>query len=617
MNSRLGELPLAAAFPPAEIDQWRQAALGVLRKSGKAGDDAPPEAVDDLLAKTTYDGIRVAALYTAQAETPPTGVPGVSPYVRGRHPLGSAASGWDVRQRHADPDVATSKAEILADLEHGVTSLWIVLGAGGIAPRDLPALLDGVHLDLASVVLDAGASTAEAAGLFCSMLAQGHADAGRVNGNLGADPIGLHAATGLPVDLAQLTSLAARVAKDYPGLRAGMVDATPYHDAGASDAQELGCSIATGVAYLRALTEAGLSTAAALGTLEFRYAATVDQFLTIAKLRAARRLWARVAEVVGEPAAGGMRQHAVTSSAMMTARDPWVNMLRTTVACFAAGVGGADAVTVTPFDACLGLPDGFSRRIARNTQALLLEESSLGRVIDPAGGSWYVEHLTDELARAAWSWFTEIERAGGIVAALDSGLVTSRIDETWAKRAKRIARRSNPLTGISEFPNLAEQLPKRPPAPRAATGGPLPRRRYAEVFEAMRDAADAQDTRPTVFLATVGPVATHTARATFAANLFAAGGIATVTSGASTDAAEIAQRFTDSGLSVACLCSSDKVYAERAEEIAAALRAAGATKVWLAGPPKKFAGVDAYLFAGCDAVAVLETTLADLNAKAA
>ncbi|MBT8228413.1 MAG: methylmalonyl-CoA mutase small subunit [Dactylosporangium sp.] len=618
MNSRLGELPLAAAFPPADSDQWRRLALGALRKSGKAGDDTLPEAVDELLAKVTYDGITIAALHSGSTERPPIGVPGAPPFVRGRQAAGAVATGWDVRQRHAHPDAGVARAEILADLEHGVTSLWLVLGQAGLAPAELPAVLDGVHLDLAGVVLDAGAQTAEAAEIFLNVADDGHAPTAKVNGNLGADPIGLHATAGTPIDLPVLTTLAARIRGSFPNLRTGMVDATPYHDAGGSDAQELGCSIATGVAYLRALTAAGLTAADAFAQLEFRYAATVDQFLTVAKLRAARRLWARVAEVAGAPQIGAQRQHAVTSSAMMTARDPWVNMLRTTVACFAAGIGGADAVTVEPFDACLGLPDAFSRRIARNTQALLLEESNLAKVIDPAGGSWYVEHLTDELARTAWDWFTEIERAGGIVAALDTGLVTARIDATWATRSKRVAKRSHPITGVSEFPNLDEQLPVRAPAPVAAGGGVLPRRRYAQVFETLRDRADAHPgSRPTVFLATIGSVAAHTARASFAANLFAAGGIATVSGGPGTDVAEIARRFADSGLPVACLCSTDKLYAEHAEDVAAALVAAGAKKVWLAGAPKRYAGVDAYLHLGCDTVAVLETTLADLDVKAA
>ncbi|NDZ98894.1 methylmalonyl-CoA mutase, partial [Streptomyces sp. SID10116] len=263
----------------------------------------------------------------------------------------------------------------------------------------------------------------------------------------------------------EVADLARLCGERYPGLRALTVDALPFHEAGASAAQELGASLATGVEYLRALHDAGLSVDKAFAQLEFRFAATADQFLTIAKLRAARRLWARVAEVSGAPAAGAQRQHAVTSPVMMTRRDPWVNMLRTTVACLGAGVGGANAVTVLPFDHELGLPDAFARRIARNTSTILLEESHLARVIDPAGGSWYVERLTDELAHAAWDFFKEIERADGQAAALRSGFVGDRIAATWAERKKKLARRREPITGVSEFPLLTERPVEREPAP--------------------------------------------------------------------------------------------------------------------------------------------------------
>ncbi|MGW2065924.1 methylmalonyl-CoA mutase family protein, partial [Streptomyces sp. NPDC001937] len=407
---------------------------------------------------------------------------------------------------------------------------------------------------------------------------------------------------------------AERCAKEYPGLRALTVDALPYHEAGGSAAQELGSSLATGVAYLRALTGAGLSVEAACAQLEFRYAATADQFLTIAKLRAARRLWARVAEVCGAADAGAQRQHAVTSPVMMTRRDPWVNMLRTTLACLGAGVGGADSVTVLPFDHALGLPDAFARRIARNTSTILMEESHLARVIDPAGGSWYVERLTTELADAAWAFFQEIERAGGQAAALGSGLIGERLAATWAARSKDLARRKEPVTGVSEFPHLAERLVERKAAPAAdgASGG-LPTVRRDEAFEALRARSDAHlaetGRRPRVFLAALGPASAHTARATFASNLFQAGGIEPVHDPASVDASTAAEAFATSGATVACLCSGDALYAEQADAVASALRTAGAQRVFLAGRPAEYPGVDEYVFAGCDVVAVLSSVL--------
>ncbi|WP_182905539.1 methylmalonyl-CoA mutase subunit beta [Microbispora sp. H13382] len=583
----------AAGFPQATREQWRALAADVLRRSGWGG---PPDAVEDALSTTTYDAVAVAPLYDA-ADLPQT--PRV---VRGPGP-------WDVRQRHADPDPAATREAIHADLENGVTSLWLDLNV--IDPAALPAVLDGVLLDLAPVVLDAGPRTAEAAEAFLRHVEKTAGGVALPGGNLGADPIGLAARTGAGVDAGAAAALAGRCAADHPGLRAITVDALPYHDAGGADAEELGCSIATGVAYLRALTGAGLTAEQAFGQLEFRYAATADQFLTIAKLRAARRMWARVAEVVGGP--GVQLQHAVTSSAMMTVRDPWVNMLRTTLACFAAGVGGADAVTVQPFDAGLGLPDAFARRIARNTQSLLVEEANVARVADPAGGSWYVERLTDDLAARAWEWFQEIERAGGMAAALER-LVPERLAATRARRADNLAHRRDPVTGVSEFPDLKERPVSRRPGPGLAvtSGEGLPVMRYAEEFEALRDLADARPERPTVFLATIGPVAAHTARAAFAANLFAAGGVATVAGGPGTDPAAIAAAFRDCGTPVACLCSSDRLYGEHAAAVAAALREAGARTVWLAGKGE-YEGVDATLYAGCDAIEVLRTTFDDLG----
>jgi methylmalonyl-CoA mutase len=386
-------------------------------------------------------------------------------------------------------------------------------------------------------------------------------------------------------------------------MRALTVDATPYHDAGGSDAQELGVALATGLAYLRALTDAGLSIEAALDQIEFRYAASADQFLTIAKFRAARRAWARVAQACG--AVGDrQRQHAVTSTAMMTARDPWVNMLRTTLACFGAGIGGADAVTVTPFDAMLGVPDSFGRRIARNTQSLLLEEAHLGRVVDPAGGSGYVEALTNELANTAWSWFQEIERAGGIGAALSGGLIAERLEATWAQRQHNIAHRRDAIIGVSEFPNLAEVLPKRQALPPVPTR--LPTHRYAEAFESLRDAADAHaastGARPRVVLAALGTPAAYGARVSFAQNLFAAGGIQTV----------VADPASATG-TVVCVCGTDKAYAASAEDVARSLREQGVAHVWLAGRPASYEGVDAYIYTGCDAIAVLTTVLTQLG----
>lgn len=626
-------LTLAADFEAPTRDQWQSLVAAVLSKSGLDVDESDPET---LLASKTYDGIKLRPLYTSDdaANLPEAGVPGLPPFVRGTHPEGRVADGWDTRQRHADPDVAATNAAVLADLENGANSVWLRLGTGAIPLDSLADVLNGVFLDFAPVVLDAGAEYSRAADALFAVFAERKLAGSAVTGTLGADPIGLHARTGRAHDVAPAAELAVLVSDTYPRLRTIVADALPYHDAGGSDSQELAASIATGVAYLRAMTEAGLSVDAAAAQLEFRYAATADQFLTIAKLRAARRLWARVGEVCGvSPAASGQVQHAVTSSAMLARRDPWVNMLRSTLACFGAGIGGADAITVQPFDAAIGLPDAFSRRIARNTSSILLEESKLAGVIDPAGGSWYVESLTDALARAAWEEFQAIEAEGGMVAALDSGFVAEWLEATWQARRARLATRADALTGVSEFPNLQEPEVVRPPAPADPDGGGLPKRRYAQEYEQLRDRADAHlaehGKRPRVFLATLGPVAAHNARASFASNLFAAGGIEPVSAGPTatgalglgaadgkTSVADVLAAFLQSHTEVACLCGTDLAYAEQADDVTHALTEAGAKAVLLAGKPSDaYDGVAGFVHTGCDAVEVLSTTLATLGVR--
>jgi methylmalonyl-CoA mutase len=276
-------------------------------------------------------------------------------------------------------------------------------------------------------------------------------------------------------------------------------------------------------------------------------------------------------------------------------------MLRTCVAAFAAGVGGADAVTVLPFDAALGLPDAFSRRIARNTSALLISESHLSRVADPAGGAFAVEKLTDDLAVAGWAELDRIEGSGGVLAALADGSLPGRIAEVAEARDVQVARRTRPLTGLSEFPNLHETLPERAPY---AAGAPTVRP-YGHAFEALRDEPAAG----AVFLATMGTVAAHTARATFASNLFAAGGIDVVNAGRHDDLAAVLASYAgpDGGQPVVCLVGADAAYDAWGAALVAALREAGARWVIVAGKPGDLGADDACAM-GVDALDFLTRT---------
>jgi methylmalonyl-CoA mutase len=392
-----------------------------------------------------------------------------------------------------------------------------------------------------------------------------------------------------------------------PRLRTFLASGAPASDAGASEAQEIGYVLSVGLLYLRALIDDGVDNPGSRITLEVT--ADVDVFATVAKIRALRHCWATVLENMGQPV-DTTQIVAVSADRWLTEVDPWVNILRGTAATLGAVVGGADTVTLAPFDAAAGLPGDLGRRLARNTQLLLQDESGIGRVLDPAGGSWYIETFTDELAAAGWKFFQRIEAADGPVDAADE--IGTDIAVAAARRDQDIATRKRPITGVSEFPLLDEQRPERsaePPAdtrpPVPVTGhshevNPWPQDRLADPYEELREnAGDA-----TVFLANLGPISVHTARATFAANLFAAGGVRAVSDEGHKDAESAATAFAGSGCDIACICSSDDVYSDLAEATAAALKQAGAKRVYLAGKGD-YAGVDEYIHVGVDALDVL------------
>ena len=466
------DLALAADFPAATAEQWRALVDKVLK-----GAD-----FDRKLVSTTYDGIAIQPLYTA-ADRPETSeqFPGQPDFTRGTTAAGPPHGAWEIRQTQQHPVAAEANHRILEDLDGGVNSLALRLDVGGAGAvdgvviggiDDVATLLDGVYLDLVSVVLEAGPHFAAAADLLIEIWDRNGVSVDERRGNLGADPLGALAAGGrLPGGLAPTLSDAAELAVStaaWPHVQAIHVDTAPYVDAGASEAEELAIMLAAGVEYLGALIDAGLPIDVAATQLAFTLSADADVFATIAKLRAARRLWGHALAAAGAADAAGAPLATRTATRMMTVRDPWVNMLRTTAACFAAGAGGATTVTVQPFDASVGLPDDLGRRLARNTQLVLQEESHIGLVADPAGGSFYIEELTDQLSTRAWSRFQEIQAAGGLSAVLLDGSLADALDTVRSTRMANIAKRKDPLTGVSEFPNLAE-APLERPVPEVAT----------------------------------------------------------------------------------------------------------------------------------------------------
>ncbi|MEC9216472.1 MAG: methylmalonyl-CoA mutase family protein [Pseudomonadota bacterium] len=661
-SSVAGDLALGAAFAPAERAAWQALVARVL------GD----RDFDATLVTRTYEGLDLQPLYDRAGAR----VAGAA--TRNDAGLTRGTAGWEIRQSVDHPDPAAANQALLHELASGATAVTLVMdpagehaagpGAAGIFLPDRTALatvLDGVYLQAARVALAPGPLFAGAAALMLDHLETAGVDLATARVHFGADPLAAlarhgHLAMTLPEALSAMAEIAERSAATLPAARAVTVDTTVYHAAGADEVLDLAIALSTGVAYLRAMTDHGLSVAAALAEIEFSLAAGVDLFMTVAKLRAARRLWARVAEARGGAAA--MALHVGTAERVISRRDPWVNMLRATIAGFAAGVAGADSVAVAPYDQGWGLPTDFGRRIARNAQVILQEESALGQVIDPAGGSWFIEDLTERLAQAAWHRFQEIEAAGGVAAMLADGRLQAVVAEVWAARERDLAHRRTQIIGVNMFPNLDEEAPAPPsmawpeivapwharrPVPAAVDGdlatrvaaarhgaaigdlsggaaadgedaAPITAHRLGEGFEALRDASDAwaeaHGQRPRVFIAALGTPAAHGARVDFTRNYLAAGGIEAIDRQGAPD--EIAAAFTASGLDLAIICGSDKLYEAEGAAMAAALGGAG----WLglAGRPAnadvlRAAGIETFIHAGDDCLATLRAIHAKLG----
>lgn len=620
MSSTTDDLRLAADFAPASYDDWRKLVDGVLK-------GAPFE---KLVGKTA-DGLRIEPIYPRAHDAAP---------IAGR----ALAAPWQIMQRIDHPDAAQANAQALQDLANGATGLTLVFAGSnaargfGLPPtkQALTRALDGVFLDAnIAIEFEVSPQGRDVGQHFADLLAAQKLAPGSVNVRFGFDPIGGAAVRG---GSAGDWSASAKVFGDkivqlkklgFHGPFAA-ADGRIIHDAGGSEAQELAYVLATGVDYLRALEAAGLPLDEARDAIYARLAADADQFLTMAKFRALRLLWARIEQSCGL-APKPLFVVAESAWRMLTQRDSDVNMLRATIAVFSAGLGGANAIGVLPHALAQGLPDELGRRIARNTQLILLEESNLAKVADPAAGSGGIEALTQELCQAAWTQFQAIEKAGGVFAALEQNLIQGNVATVRAARDVNIAKRKDVLTGASEFPNLKEAtasvLDATPVALAAESEAKikfdaLTPIRLAAPFEQLRDRSDAilkqTGARPQIWLANLGKPADFTARATFAKSLFEAGGIEAIDSDGFADAAALATAFKASGASLACLCSSDAVYADHAAAAAKALQAAGAKHIYLAGRPGdkeaefRSAGVGDFVVAGGNALATLQGAYANM-----
>ncbi len=410
-NDLRAPLNLEGEFDPRSPEEWRTAAEKGLGPGG----------LERLVVEVAGD-VTVGPLYTEHDASATESYPGLRPFTRGSRPLGNVTDGWEICQR-VDLSVPAEIGVLAAEeARGGATGLWISrTPADGLKNRvgDMEPLATAVDPTETAIRLDGGAVGFASAAIWVAACTRQGIELSRLEGSFGWDPLGSLASVGeLPHDLETALAMASELARwthgAAPAVRAISVDTLPHHLAGADPVQELAIATATGVEYLRRIVADGMDVDAACGQIGFVTAIGRDLFTEVAKLRALRRLWSRVAEVSGAgPDCPSAPIHAVTSPRCLSRRDPWVNMLRTTVEAFAAAAGGADAITVLPFDTALGRPDQQGRRMARNAHAVMMEESHLHRIVDPAGGSYLVEHLTDRLARAAWAGFQEIEGRGG------------------------------------------------------------------------------------------------------------------------------------------------------------------------------------------------------------
>ncbi|MER2556065.1 MAG: methylmalonyl-CoA mutase family protein [Candidatus Competibacter denitrificans] len=468
--------PTFNEFPPTPYEEWRKAIDKILK-------GAPFE---KRLITKTYEDIDLQPMYRQEdiAGLPHLdGLPGFTPYLRGATPMGYATTSWDVAQEMPYSTPAAFNAALKADLERGQNAVNIVLdrptlagvdadqaeaddvGKGGLSissVADLAAALEGVDLEKTPVYIQASTSALTFTALLAGLVKQQGKSLDKVRGAIGMDPLGQLARDGrLPRDLDGIYEVMAQLAtwakNNAPQLRTITVQGHPYHNGGASATQELAFALATAVDYLRALQARGLSIDDAAPRFRFALSIGSNFFMEIARLRAARVLWAKIIQAFGGNAESQkMRLHARTSAWNQTVYDPHVNLLRATTEAFSGAVGGCDSLHISPFDELLRVPDEFARRVARNTHTVLREESHVTKTVDPAGGSWYVENLTDAVARKTWGIFQEVEKQGGMAKALEAGWPQNQVADTASKRAANIAKRKDIFVGTNMYPNMKE-----------------------------------------------------------------------------------------------------------------------------------------------------------------
>ncbi|MDR2911990.1 MAG: acyl-CoA mutase large subunit family protein [Alistipes sp.] len=553
-------------FPPVATEKWEE----VINADLKGAD------YERRLVWRTSEGFNVRPYYRAEdlAKVPfLAGQPGSFPFVRGT----GKCNEWRIHQTIAVVDPRKANAEAIAALEAGCDSVGFCIASDDFSEGDLGALLNGIVLGAVEIVF-CGKGTPRVAEMMLARI--DGMDPHDVRMSFVIDPVvkklSLQGVSGCCEGggkcFAKVAALAGKYEK-YPRVRLVTVSGDKFNESGATITQELAFTLAVGHEYLVRLMEAGLSVDRAAGIIRFSMAVSSNYFMEIAKFRAARMLWANIVAQYGpaKECAGKMLTHAVTSRWNQTVYDPHTNMLRGTTEAMSATIGGVHSLEVVPFDAPFENPTEFSRRIARNVQLLLKHESHFDQVVDPSGGSYYIETLTDSIANEAWKLFREVEAKGGYIAAFKEGFVTGAVEASAAAKDKAVATRRTVLLGANQYPNFTETAGEAVTAAAVepATGsGVLRPYRGAMPFEQIRLATDRSGKTPTAFMLTCGTLAMARARAQFACNFFACAGIRVTDNTFFASVEEGAKAALASGAQIVVMCAADDDYATLAPEAA-------------------------------------------------
>jgi methylmalonyl-CoA mutase len=651
------------SFPIPSFEEWKQ-------EVEKSLNGKPFEK----LYSTTYENITIKPIYTRYDLEPLAHVeqyPGFPGYVRGTKPNGYIREPWKVSQEISASSPKEWNEIVKHDLERGQTEIHIVLERLGFPVTsldDIESMFSGISLDMYSLRVDAGVQSLSFLALFAAYLQKRQIPFDAVRGTIGMDPVGVLAEKGqLSTSLAALYDVMADVTKwakeNMPDVKTVIVRGEPYHNGGANAVQELAFAFATAVEYINECLDRGLAIDDIARRIQFSFAVGSNFFMEIAKLRAARLVWSNIVQAFGgSEQSQKIAMHARTSYFTKTVYDPYVNMLRATAEAFAATIGGADSLHVSPFDEAIGRADEFSRRIARNTQLILLEEAHIANVIDPAGGSYYVETLTAQVAEETWKLFQQIEEKGGMVKALQDGFAQTEVENVAEQRRNNVKKRKEKIVGTNFYANLAETPVQKADengekhlsssalneenvarlqagfrekrwsetaifmAARRATAQeieealkadeasvnvePIKQWRLAEPFEQLRKATEAHfekhGVRPTVHLINIGSIPNYKARADFITGFFEAGGVAVSKSEGYHTAEEAVSGALEANGTHYIICGSDESYRDIVTAIAKALKQANENiKLYVAGKQapdveQSFvqAGVDGFIHAG-------------------